>query len=80
MIRLTERAPQGQKLSPKQEEVVSLLQMTDAVSLKEVCYFTGVTRSVCDALVKKGVAQYFNAEVLRMPQYAQDIPENIRSF
>lgn len=80
MIRLTERAPQGQKLSPKQEEVVSLLQMTDAVSLKEVCYFTGVTRSVCDALVKKGVAQYFHAEVLRMPQYAQEISKSDRTI
>lgn len=42
-----------QNLSPKQAEVVKLLKMAGEVSLKEIIYFTGYTKAVVDALVKK---------------------------
>ena len=52
MVRLTEKGETGGvKLSPKQREVFSLLQTVGAASVKEVCYFTGVTAGVVDAPV-----------------------------
>lgn len=55
------------KLTPKQEKVFDLLHMVDKASVKEVCYYTGYTQSVVDSLVKKGVAKYFQDEVMRTP-------------
>ena len=57
----------GIKLTPKQNEVLSLLQTAGQCSVKEICYFTGVTQSVVDSLVKKGIAFYYNEEVMRSP-------------
>lgn len=73
MIRLSEEFDDrigGVKLSAKQESVVSLLQTVGSASVKEICYYTGVTPSVPDALVKKGLASYFDDEVFRIPQTA----------
>ncbi len=58
----------GVKLSAKQESVLDLLQTVGSASVKEICYYTGVTPSVPDALVKKGLAEYFDDEVFRIPQ------------
>lgn len=66
MVRISDEADIYAKLSPKQSEVVSLLQTTGACSVKELCYFTGITASVADALVKKGVCEYFEEEA---PKY-----------
>lgn len=38
-----------------------------AASLKELCYFAGVTPAVVNALVTKGVVCYYEAEVYRNP-------------
>lgn len=66
MIRIhTEEEPDT--LSPKQREVFRLLLTIGSVSVKELCYFAGVTPSVPDALVKKGLAVYFEEERLRTP-------------
>ena len=72
MMRLSDEAEtllQGMKLSSKQESVVDLLSAVGSASVKEVCYYTGVTSSVPDTLVKKGIAVYFDDEVFRVPQY-----------
>ena len=53
-------------LSPKQSEVVSLLQTTGECSVKELSYFLGVTSAVSDGLVKKGICEYFEEEA---PKY-----------
>lgn len=58
----------GVKLSSKQQSVIDLLQTVGAASVKEICYYTGVTPSVPDALVKKGLADYFDDEVFRIPR------------
>lgn len=63
MLQLTELFDENIPLSPKQAEVVNILLMSGAVSQKEVCYFTGVTASVTDALVKKGICCYYEEEV-----------------
>lgn len=54
-------------LSPKQREVLTLLLSVGSVSVKELCYFAGVTNSVPDALVKKGLAAYYEQERYRSP-------------
>lgn len=62
-----EDAPLTKKLTEKQQSVVDLLQQVGQASLKEVCYFTGVTRSVVDKAVEAGAARYFEVEVYRDP-------------
>ncbi len=55
------------KLTEKQQTVFRLLTDVGAASMKEVCYFTGVTPAVVKALVAKGLAEIYDAEVLRSP-------------
>ena len=55
------------KLTAKQKEVAQYLYDVGAVSVKELRYFTGVTQSVIDAVVQKGIAEYFEQEVYRTP-------------
>lgn len=52
-------------LTPKQNSVLELLQTVGAASVKEICYYTGVTTAVVDNLVKKNLAYYFEDEVFR---------------
>lgn len=66
MIRLTGENT-STKLTPKQGEVYEMLNVAYALSVKELCYYTGCTQSVADALVKKGMAEYFETEVFRTP-------------
>lgn len=66
MIRLTGENTTT-KLTPKQSEVYEILNVAYALSVKELCYYTGCTQSVADALVKKGMAEYFETEVFRTP-------------
>lgn len=73
MMRLSEdfdARVSGMKLSAKQENVIELLQNVGAASVKEICYYTGVTSSVPDTLVRKGLAAYFDDEVFRVPKSA----------
>ena len=57
----------GVKLTEKQRSVVDLLGQADSASIKEVCYFTGVTQSVVTGLIKKGVLCSFDNTVYRTP-------------
>ena len=63
-----ETLAQGMRLSAKQESVIELLSTVGSASVREICYYTGVTSSVPDALVKKGLAEYFDDEVFRIPR------------
>ncbi len=72
MVRLTELAEDA-KLTAKQKVVVELLQNAGGASVKEVCYFTGVTAAVVDRLVKNGIAEYYENEVYRNPY--EDVQE-----
>ena len=67
MIRIKEDVPDNVKLTAKQNEVYEILSTVFAVSVKELCYFSGYTHSVADTLVKKGVAEYFDEEIFRTP-------------
>lgn len=62
------------KLTEKQRSVLSLLEDVGAASLKEVCYFTGVTAAVVTVLARKGLVEMYDAEVLRTPYDTADIP------
>ncbi len=55
------------KLSQKQQSVMQLLAEVGTASVKEICYYTGVTAAVVNALVSKGVCEFFDKEVYRMP-------------
>ena len=55
------------KLTDKQRSVLSLLEDVGAASVKEVCYFTGVTTAVVNALAGKGLVELYDAETLRSP-------------
>ncbi len=55
------------KLTEKQQSVLSLLEDVGAASVKEVCYFSGVTPAVVNALSQKGLVRIYDAEVLRTP-------------
>ena len=80
MMRLSDDAEtllQGVKLSEKQESVVDLLSTVGSASVKEVCYYTGVTTSVPDTLVRKGIAVYFDDEVFRVPKYNVSVKHDV---
>lgn len=55
------------KLTKKQHEILSLLSDIGVASVKEVCYFTGFTPAVIQALSKKGLVEFFDNEVYRNP-------------
>lgn len=55
------------KLSKKQQSVVDLLGDAGCAAVREICYYTGVTQAVPDALVKKGICEYIELPALRTP-------------
>lgn len=59
MLRLCNDDPQ-QDYTPNQAEVLKVLREIGDVSVKEVCYFTGVSTSVVNHLVKKGICEYYD--------------------
>lgn len=72
MVRLTGAEPE--KLTPKQRQVCDLLEQVGCGSIREICYFAGVTRGVVEALVRQGVAETYEQEVLRTPLPEETIP------
>ncbi len=82
MVRLCPDIPERrlQKLTPRQNEVYQALRAAGSASLKEVCYFTGVTPAVVNTMVKNGVAEYYEEAVYRNPYRtvrADAAPEDI---
>ena len=53
--------------TPQQTEVINILRMSD-VSRKEILYFTGVSGSVVDNLVKKGICSYYDDKPPEIPE------------
>ncbi len=69
-VRLTENTEKNSlRLTPRQQEILSVMETLGAVSVKELQYFTGVSLSVIDNLVKKGLLEYYQKPVYRMPKY-----------
>lgn len=55
------------KLTAKQAEMLKVLQDMGSASVKELCYFTGLTPAVANVLVKKGLAEFYEQEVFCLP-------------
>ncbi len=64
-VRLADDFDGNAKLTPKQKAVTELLKDVGAATVKELCYFTGVTQAVISALEKKGAVEVFDSEVYR---------------
>lgn len=79
MIRIADEST-GVKLTPKQAEAYEVLNSIFAVSVKELCYFSGCTQAVADALVKKGVAEYFEEEVYRIPSVYKSTEKSVNDI
>ena len=65
---LSREASEKIKLTPKQESVMTLLWDMGQLSIKEICYFTGVTSAVINTLSKKGFVEIKDVAVYRTPQ------------
>ncbi len=72
MVRLSGRETEA-KLTLKQKKVVELLEETGTASLKEICYYSGVTPAVIQNLLSKGIVSCFDAEIYRNPY--ERVPE-----
>ncbi len=55
------------KITPRQKDVVNLLLDIECASVKEIRYFTGVSLSVIENLIEKGVLISFEKQVFRKP-------------
>ncbi len=55
------------KLTQKQSAVIDLLKGVGSASVKEICYFTGVTSAVVEGLIKKEILIPFQKKVFRKP-------------
>ncbi|MCM1392231.1 MAG: primosomal protein N' [Ruminococcus sp.] len=55
-------------LTDKQKNVVSVLRDVGSASVKEICYFTGVSTAVVSNLAKRGIININNCDVYRIPQ------------
>lgn len=73
-VKLTDDIPS--KLTPKQQSVVEVLMGAGAASVKEICYFTGVTSAVVEGLIKKGVLVAFEKRVFRTPNCSTQAKSN----
>ncbi len=56
------------KLTAKQKEVVNILADIGSCTVKELCYFTGISGAVIKALEKKGIVAVNDAVYYRIPE------------
>lgn len=71
MMRLVQTEPEV-KLTPKQKQIFDVLSDVGSASVKELCYFTGLTPAVANALVKNGVAEFFEVPVMKLPDFTRE--------
>ncbi len=69
MVRLTDAASDlsNIKLTSKQKQLMTVLTDLGCCSVKELCYFTGLTQVVISGLCKKGLVEIFDQEYYRNP-------------
>ena len=66
-VDLSELEKLDASLTSKQKSVCELLGSTGGASLKEICYFTGVTGAVVKTLERKNLVEQVEYEVYRSP-------------
>ena len=54
-------------ITPRQQEIVDAVELAGEVSIRELQYFTGVSASVINTLIGKGVLLSFEKQEFRMP-------------
>lgn len=64
------------KLTDRQREVMELVTASGSISIKEIRYFTGVSLSVIDNLIKKEILICFDKRVYRTDNSAEKAAEN----
>lgn len=64
------------KLTQRQREVAGLVGGTDGISVKEIRYFTGVSQSVIDGLISRGVLLSFEKRVFRTERNNKTVTDN----
>lgn len=68
MVRLKEGVDtSGIRMTPKQAEIVSLLQTLPGAMLKEAVYLSGVSEAVIKNLVKNGLLEFYECRSLEEP-------------
>lgn len=60
---------QSVRLTAKQSEMLKVIRDMGSSSVKEVCYFTGLTPAVCESLVRKELCEYYEQEVFSLPDF-----------
>ena len=72
MVRLTKEWLENDapcKVTKKQKDVLTFLENVGTASVKEICYFTGVTTAVISTLHSKKLIDYFENEIFRRPKF-----------
>lgn len=72
MMRLTGEEVEV-KLTKKQQQMAEVLRDIGTASVKELCYFTGLTPAVANALVKNGAAEFYEQEVINLPDFVNEV-------
>ncbi|MCL2580424.1 MAG: primosomal protein N' [Oscillospiraceae bacterium] len=62
------------KLSTGQRKAASFLAESDGATLKELLYFTGLSRAVAEGLRKKGGVEFYDFVLPRNPYAGKDMP------
>lgn len=60
------------KLTQKQRQMADVLRDVGTASVKELCYFTGLTPAVANALVRNGAAEFFDREAFVLPDLSAE--------
>ena len=69
---LPETESEPKKLTAKQKEMADVLRDIGTASIKELCYFTGLTPAIANGLVKNGVAEFYEQPVMKLPDFAAE--------
>ena len=69
-----------QDLTEKQRRVAEVLLDIGSASVKELCYFTGVSTAVINNLVKRNVIELFDADLYRTPKPLQIQPDAAKAI
>ncbi len=57
------------KLTSKQSDMLKVIRDMGEVSVREACYFTGLTPAVAYSLVKKGLCESYEQEIISLPDF-----------
>ncbi len=74
MLRLLPPGEHPKKPTPKAQAVIDLLEELGQASVRELCYYCGVTRAVTDRMVAAGLAEYYEEQSFRTPYSEQQAP------